>query len=98
MNAAAHVWARYAAAYDISLAIALVGFLAARAYRMLAGSLIQGAVAEALLAVVAVADHRWEQIPADVLLITAFVIAAAKFGGYPGRRNTGLRLDSGKIV
>jgi hypothetical protein len=87
MNAAAHVWARYAAAYDISLAIALVAFLAARAYRMLAGALIQGTVAEALLAVVALADHRWEQIPADMLLIAAFVTAAVKLGGYPGRRD-----------
>jgi hypothetical protein len=80
-------WARYAAAYDISLAIALVAFLAVRAYRMLAGALIQGTVAEALLAVVALADHRWEQIPADMLLIAAFVIAAVKLGGYPGRRD-----------
>lgn len=78
MTEGARTWARYAAAYDIALAVAMVGLLIARAYRMLAGTLIQAAFAEGLLAVVGFANHRWEQIPADIILIVAFALAARK--------------------
>jgi hypothetical protein len=78
VTAAARTWARYAAAYDIALAVSMAGLLAARAYRMLAGTLIQAAIAEGLLAVVGLASHRWEQIPADIILIVAFALAARK--------------------
>ena len=78
MTPAAHTWARYAAAYDLALAASMVGLLAARAYRMLAGVLIQAAIATGLLAVVGFASHRWEQIPADLILIVAFALAVRK--------------------
>ena len=52
MNDAAHVWARYAAAYALALGLTLLAFLVARAWRMLAGVLIQAALAELLLGVV----------------------------------------------
>lgn len=86
MNAAAHVWARYAAAYNVALGMALLALLAIRARRILAGTLVQAAFAEVLLAVVAIIDHRWEQIPADIILLIAFVLSATRlFGQSPWR-------------
>jgi hypothetical protein len=86
MNAAARVWAHYAAAYDLPLAIALVTFLAMRAYRMLTGTLMQAVGAEALLAIAGAANHRWEQIPADVVIIAGFILVAWKLRGYQSAR------------
>jgi hypothetical protein len=86
MNAAARVWAHYAAAYDLPLAIALVTFLAMRAYRMLTGTLMQAVGAEALLAIAGAANHRWEQIPADVVIIAGFTLVAWKLRGYQSTR------------
>ena len=83
VTAAARVWAHYAAAYDAALAIALIAFLAARAYQVLAGVLLQAAIAETLLAVVGYTAHRPEQIAADLLLIAAFVFAAVRLSRYP---------------
>jgi hypothetical protein len=85
MNAAARVWAHYAAAYNLPLAIALVTFLAMRAYRMLTGTLIQAVGAEVLLAIAGAANHRWEQIPADVVIIAGFILVAWKLRGYQSR-------------
>jgi hypothetical protein len=83
MNAAAHAWARYAAAYNVALGLALLALLAIRARRILAGTLVQAAFAEVLLAVVAIVDHRWEQIPADIILLAAFLLAASRLFGQP---------------
>jgi len=83
VNSAAHAWARYAAAYSTTLGLALLALLAIRARRILAGVLVQAAFAEVLLAVVAIIDHRWEQIPADIILLTAFVLAANRLFGQP---------------
>ena len=83
VTAAARVWAHYAAAYDAALAIALIAFLAARAYQVLAGVLLQAAIAETLLAMVGYTSHRPEQIAADLLLIAAFIFAAVRLSRYP---------------
>lgn len=72
------VYARYAAAYDIALAVALVVPLITRSWRILTGTLIQALFAEFLLGIVGVADHRWEQVPADVLLIVIFALCARR--------------------
>jgi hypothetical protein len=83
MNAAAHAWARYAAAYNVALGVALLALLAIGARRILAGTLVQAAFAEVLLAVVAITDHRWEQIPADIILLAAFLLSASRLFGQP---------------
>lgn len=85
VTAATRVWAHYAAAYDTALAVALVAFLTARAYRMLAGVLIQGTFAETLLAVAGYASHRPEQIAADLVMIAAFILAALRLRRYENR-------------
>jgi hypothetical protein len=85
VTAAARVWAHYAAAYDAALAIALIAFLAARAYQLLAGVLFQAVIAETLLAVVGYTSHRPEQIAADLLMIAAFIFAAVRLSRYPSR-------------
>lgn len=83
MNSAAHVWARYAAAYSLSLGLALLALAAIRARRILAGVLVQAALAELLLGVVGAADHRWEQVAADVILLAAFLLCASRLFGQP---------------
>jgi hypothetical protein len=84
VNAAARVWARYAAAYHVVLGLALLALLALlaiRARQILVGTLVQAAFAEVLLAVVAIADHRWEQIPADIGLCPSRCPEAAPAAG-----------------
>lgn len=78
MTDAARVWARYAAAYSFALSITMLAFLAISANRALAGVLTQAAFAEVLLAVVAAVDRRWEQIPANVVLIAIFAACASR--------------------
>lgn len=80
---AVRVWARYAAAYSLGLSLALVGLLALRSWRILAGVLMQAAGVELLLAVVAIANRRWEQIPADIVLVVVFVTCASRLFGQP---------------
>jgi hypothetical protein len=50
---------------------------------VLAGVLLQAAIAETLLAVVGYTTHRPEQIAADLLLIAAFFFAAVRLSRYP---------------
>ena len=86
MNSAARVWARYAAAYSVALAIMLLGLLAVRARRILAGTLVQAAMSEVFLAVVAIVGKRWEQLPANAVLIAIFLMCATRlFGEKPWR-------------
>jgi hypothetical protein len=42
--------------------------------------------AEALLAIAGAANHRWEQIPADVVIIAGFILVAWKLRGYQSAR------------
>lgn len=81
MTEAVRVWARYAAAYSVALSLTLLALLAVRARRILAGVLLQAAFAEFLLAIVAIVNQRWEQIPADILLAAVFVICAGRLFG-----------------
>lgn len=83
MTAAVRVWARYAAVYNLALGAALLVPLAIRAWRVLAGTLIQAAFAEALLGIVGIVDHRWEQIAADIVLIVAFLLCARRLHRAP---------------
>ena len=83
MNAAAHVWARYAAAYALALGLTLLALIAARAGRVLAGILVQAALAEVLLGVVGIVDRRWEQVAADVILVAVFLLGASRLIGQP---------------
>jgi hypothetical protein len=83
MNDAAHVWARYAAAYALALGLALLALITARARLLLAGALMQAAVAEVLLGVVGITDHRWEQVPADAVLAAVFLLGASRLFGQP---------------
>jgi hypothetical protein len=86
MTGAARGWARYAAAYNLALVAALLVPLALGAWRVLAGALVQAALAEVLLAVVGIADRRWEQVPADVILIAVFMLCARHLRGAPDQR------------
>jgi hypothetical protein len=81
MTAAAKVWARYAAAYSIALSLTMLTFLAVGATRALAGVLAQAALAELLLAVVAAIDKRWEQVPANLVLIALFIACGSSLRG-----------------
>lgn len=83
MNGAADVWARYAAAYALALGLALLALIAAQARRILAGVLMQAALAEVLLGVVGIADHRWEQVAADAVLVAVFLLGAFRLFGRP---------------
>jgi hypothetical protein len=78
VTGATRVYARYAAAYDIALAAALVVPLISRSWRVLTGILMQALFAEFLLGIVAIVDHRWEQVPADILLIAIFAFCARR--------------------
>jgi hypothetical protein len=71
-------WAHYAAAYNIALGAALLAPLALGAWRVLAGALVQAALAEALLGIVGIAGHRPEQTAADIVLIAAFLLCARR--------------------
>lgn len=75
---ATRVYARYAAAYDIALAAALVVPLITRSWQILTGILLQAVFAEFLLGIVGIVDHRWEQVPADILLIVIFALCARR--------------------
>jgi hypothetical protein len=78
VTSATRIYARYAAAYDFALAVALVVPLVTRSWRILTGTLLQAVFAEFLLAVVGVVDHRWEQVPADIALIAIFALCARR--------------------
>lgn len=78
MTASARTWAHYAVTYDVALGVALLVPLAVRAWRVLAGTLVQAAFAEALLGIVGIINHRPEQVAADVILIAAFVLCARR--------------------
>jgi hypothetical protein len=78
VTGATRVYARYAAAYDIALAAALVVPLITRSWRVLTGILMQAVFAEFLLGIVGIVDHRWEQVPADILLIAIFACCARR--------------------
>jgi hypothetical protein len=75
---ATRVYARYAAAYDIALAAALVAPLITRAWQVLTGVLLQAMLAEVLLGIVGIVDHRLEQVPADIALIVIFTLCARR--------------------
>lgn len=83
MNGAADVWARYAAAYALALGLTLLALIAARAGRILAGVLMQAALAEVLLGVVGIADRRWGQVAADAVLVAVFLLGAFWLFGKP---------------
>lgn len=78
VTSATRTYARYAAAYDIALAAALVVPLITRSWRIQAGMLLQAVFAEFLLATVGIVDQRWEQIPADIALIAIFALCARR--------------------
>jgi hypothetical protein len=78
VTSAARIYARYAAAYDLALAAALVVPLVTRSWRILAAMLLQAAFAEFLLVIVGTVDHRWEQVPADIALIAIFGLCARR--------------------
>ena len=78
VTSATRIYARYAAAYDFALAAALVVPLVTRSWRILTGTLLQAMFAEFLLALVGVVDHRWEQVPADIVLIAIFALCARR--------------------
>jgi hypothetical protein len=78
VTGATRVYARYAAAYDIALAAVLVMPLITRSWRVLTGTLMQAVFAEFLLGIVGIVDHRWEQVPADILLIAIFACCARR--------------------
>ena len=83
MNGAAHVWARYAGAYALALGLTLLALIAARAGRILAGMLMQAVLAEVLLGVVGIADHRWEPVAAEAVLMAVFLLGAFRLFGQP---------------
>jgi hypothetical protein len=85
VTGATRVYARYAAAYDIALATALVVPLITRSWRVLTGTLMQAVFAELLLGIVGIVDHRWEQVPADILLIAIFAFSAGRLHGDVGQ-------------
>lgn len=62
MTASARTWAHYAVPYVVALAAALLIPLAIRAWRVLAGTLVQAAFAEALLGIAGIINHRPEQV------------------------------------
>ena len=78
VTSATRAYGRYAAAYDLALAAALVVPLVTRSWRILTGTLLQAVFAEFLLAIVGIVDHRWEQIPADIALIAIFAVCARR--------------------
>lgn len=78
ITASARTWAHYAVAYNVALGAALLVPLAIRAWRVLAGTLVQAAFAEALLGIVGIINHRPEQVAADVVLIAAFLLCARR--------------------
>lgn len=84
VTGATRVYARYAAAYDIALAAGLVVALISRSWRVLTGFLLQAVFAEFLLAIVGIVDHRWEQVPADILLIAIFALCARRLHSTTG--------------
>jgi hypothetical protein len=53
------------------------------AAQVLAGVLLQAAIAETLFAVVGYTTHQPEQIAADLLLIAASIFAAVRLRRYP---------------
>ncbi|HZT96911.1 MAG TPA: hypothetical protein VFB34_08750 [Chloroflexota bacterium] len=83
MTEAARVWSRYAAAYSFTLCLTILFLLAIRARRLLAGVLVQATFAELILVIVAIANKRWEQIPADIVLAVVFVASAFVLFGQP---------------
>lgn len=83
MNGAAHVWARYAAVYALALGVTLLALIAIRSRRILAGVLVQAALAELLLGVVGIVERRWEQVAADVILVAVFFGCATWLFGQP---------------
>jgi hypothetical protein len=78
VTGATRVYARYAAAYDLALAAALIAPLVTRSWRVLTGILLQAVFAEVLLAIVGSVDHRFEQVPADILLVAIFALCARR--------------------
>ena len=78
VTGATRIYARYAAAYDVALAAALVVPLISRSWHVLTGILMQAVFAEFLLGIVGIVDHRWEQVPADILLIAIFALCARR--------------------
>lgn len=78
LSGGTRTWAHYTAPYDIALGAALLVSLAIRAWRVLAGTLLQAAFAEILLAIVGIAAHRWSQVAADVVLTVAFLLCARR--------------------
>jgi len=78
LSGGTRTWAHYTAPYDIALGAALLVWLAIRAWHVLAGTLLQAAFAEILLAIVGIATHRWSQVAADVVLAAAFVLCARR--------------------
>lgn len=94
MNGAATGWARYAAAYSAALAASLLFLLAVGARRLLGAVLVQAAFVELLLALVGIANRRWEQIGADIVLIVAFVVCASVLLRQPVWRLTTWREES----
>ena len=78
VTGATRIYARYAAAYDVALAVALVVPLISRSWQVLTGILMQAVFAEFLLGIVGIVDHRWEQVPADILLIAIFALCARR--------------------
>jgi hypothetical protein len=76
MSGAARVWARYAAAYSLALGLILIALIVIGARRILAGVLVQAALAEVLLGAVGIVDRRRAQVVAAAASQPAAALAA----------------------
>ena len=86
------VFAEYAGARELAIAVALIGCVALRIAPALAGVLVVAATANALDAVEALATARWVQLPGAVVFAAAYACAAVWYTRQPAQSADQLNL------
>lgn len=86
LTPAASVFAAYAGARELGVAIALLVLLAMRRVPLLAGALTVAALANLVDAALAVAAQRWVQLPGALAFTLAYAIAAVWLPNTPPTR------------
>jgi hypothetical protein len=76
---AASVFAAYAGAREVAIALTLIALLVLRAWPAFVGALIVAALANVADALDALADQRWTQLPGAVVFALVYIGAAMWF-------------------
>lgn len=82
LNGAGRHYADYFVTRNLALSLFLLGALARRAWRLLAGLMMLAAVIQSFDAVTALATGQFGLVPIDLVFAAVFLVGAARLSGH----------------